>query len=568
MSTSVLGASIREDEEKDKLAQVLESKIQTLGQEHSKTLDAMNHLAFVLTSRGEHEEAMALLQQTVPIVEKVYGADHPRTIYSLNCLIIVLRRAGRFAEAENALWQILNIKKRSLGEAHPETLDTTESLAWMLYRQNKYEEMLELYPDLNKLDSNTFHLIRDTNRLDAAEIIYQGSLRLKTNILGEEHPETLKSKSELAAWLNGKCRRTEAETMYRQLVTLRTEVLGKDHKDTLKNMNDLADVLSEQGKYHDADQILHDLIPLQESSLGKGSLEELRSMDVLAKVLLQSGKLGAAEEILRELAALKSQLRGKEHPETLETLEDLAIVASEQEQYAEAEKMFRQLANLRLKPLGKDDPTVLTTLSYLAVMLQKQENYDEAEKVLYKQHLSTGEGLLNEGPEMGLGGDELFTYQPLTSPKSTRIIKIYPSRYKTAALVCELIEEVLRDDNPPSYAAISYTWGSQIPSKRIFCHGKTLLVTENCKAIMRRFRRADKISYLWIDAICINQCIVEERNDQVAMMEDIYRLAEVVAIWLGAATDLTKEAFRYFENLAEDHCEPTFYFNDEQGVEN
>ncbi|KAI0424700.1 hypothetical protein F5Y09DRAFT_130350 [Xylaria sp. FL1042] len=47
--------------------------------------------------------------------------------------------------------------------------------------------------------------------------------------------------------------------------------------------------------------------------------------------------------------------------------------------------------------------------------------------------------------------------------------------------------------------------------------------------------------------------MVEERNNQVAMMEDIYRLAEVVAVWLGPETEFTKEAFSYFENLAGNH---------------
>ncbi|KAI1360710.1 heterokaryon incompatibility protein-domain-containing protein [Xylaria arbuscula] len=421
----------------------------------------------------------------------------------------------------------------------------------MLYPQRKYEEILEIYSDLKEQDSDMFHLINDFNRFDAEEIIHRGSLLQRTKFLGEEHPETLRSKRKLASWLDSKCRRTEAETLYRDLVTLRMKVQGKDHKDTFEDMNDLASVLGEQAKYHDAEKVLRDLVSLQEVSLGKEHHEVLKTTGALARVLLNSGRLGAAEETLRQLVALKSQLHGEEHPETIESLDELAIVVSEQQNYAEAERFFRQLTQFRLQSLGRDNPEVLTTLSYVAVMLQKQGNHDEAEHVLYKQHTSTKESTKNEDPEMFRGGSNSFAYQPLTLPNSTRILKIYPSRYKTAALVCELTEEVLNSSNPPSYAAISYTWGSQAPSRRIFCHGKTLLVTENCEAILRQFRRTDKISYLWIDAICINQNVVQERNDQVAMMEDIYRLAEVVAVWLGAATDFTDEAFDYFKSLAE-----------------
>ncbi|TRX93638.1 hypothetical protein FHL15_005610 [Xylaria flabelliformis] len=553
MATTAPKTQSNDDEEITNLLSVLESNMKTLGQEHSETIDTMHNLAFVLTRRGEHEEAEALLRKAVPMVERLFGEDHTRTMHSLNCLTTVLRRNGKYTEAEDILRQISKRKERSLGKDNPETLKSIEDLAWVLYRQGKYEDISELYPQPEQQEDSDIIQIQmnDTGRLDAAEIIYRGSLELKTRLLGEEHPVTLASRSELAGWLNAKCRRDEAEAMYRQLVTLRTKVLGRDHKDTRKSMNDLSIVLGEQEKYHDAEEVLRELLGLQEGALGKGHPEVLRSMGALARVLLESGRLREAEEEFRQLVALKSQHHGEEHPETLESMNELAIVISEQEHYAEAEKIFRQRTMLLQKSLSRDNPKALTSLSYLAVMLEKQGKHDEAEKALYQRYLCSREGLEKEDSEDAAGRVGIFEYQPLAFPKSTRILKVYPSRYETAALVCELTEEVLDNDNPPSYAAISYTWGSQVPDRRILCHGKALIVTENCEAILRRFRQADKMTYLWIDAICINQNVVKERNQQVAMMEDIYRLAEIVAVWLGSSTEFTNEAFSYFENLAE-----------------
>ncbi|KAK1757050.1 heterokaryon incompatibility protein-domain-containing protein [Echria macrotheca] len=50
---------------------------------------------------------------------------------------------------------------------------------------------------------------------------------------------------------------------------------------------------------------------------------------------------------------------------------------------------------------------------------------------------------------------------------------------------------------------------------------------------MRALRRTLHPVYLWVDAICINQASLPEKGEQVAMMADIYRSAEHVAIWLG-----------------------------------
>jgi hypothetical protein len=38
---------------------------------------------------------------------------------------------------------------------------------------------------------------------------------------------------------------------------------------------------------------------------------------------------------------------------------------------------------------------------------------------------------------------------------------------------------------------------------------------------------------LWIDAICINQADIQERNAQVSLMAFIYRRATRVVVWLG-----------------------------------
>jgi hypothetical protein len=44
-------------------------------------------------------------------------------------------------------------------------------------------------------------------------------------------------------------------------------------------------------------------------------------------------------------------------------------------------------------------------------------------------------------------------------------------------------------------------------------------------------------NFLWVDAICINQEDVLERNHQVQMMRDIYSSADSVAAWLGPNMD-------------------------------
>ncbi|KAH8732079.1 heterokaryon incompatibility, partial [Phaeosphaeriaceae sp. PMI808] len=101
-------------------------------------------------------------------------------------------------------------------------------------------------------------------------------------------------------------------------------------------------------------------------------------------------------------------------------------------------------------------------------------------------------------------------------------------------------------DDKPEYDALSYFWDNQIPDKVIHIsvdgndNPKKLLVTANCGDAIRALRNCLwwKSPYrIWVDAICIDQSNVEEKNSQVNMMGDIYRNAYIVRIWLGLSTD-------------------------------
>lgn len=100
-------------------------------------------------------------------------------------------------------------------------------------------------------------------------------------------------------------------------------------------------------------------------------------------------------------------------------------------------------------------------------------------------------------------------------------------------LCCELVHVNLDDD--PVYDAVSYTWanedGDASLSSTIHCRGEGFLpITVNCDAVLRQLRRFGSKRRLWIDAICINQSKISERNHQVAFMYSVYSRAQYVRI--------------------------------------
>ena len=102
----------------------------------------------------------------------------------------------------------------------------------------------------------------------------------------------------------------------------------------------------------------------------------------------------------------------------------------------------------------------------------------------------------------------------------------------------------------PEFVALSYCWGSNETPATISCDGKELEVTPNCDAALRRMRMKGRracVTPIWVDAICIDQSNVEERNQQVTMMGDIYSTAREVRVWLGEGTPMSDHALGYMK---------------------
>lgn len=84
------------------------------------------------------------------------------------------------------------------------------------------------------------------------------------------------------------------------------------------------------------------------------------------------------------------------------------------------------------------------------------------------------------------------------------------------------------------YEALSYAWGDQTRTGFIEITENTYIpITANLEAFLRSRRQRDRPVILWIDAICINQGDLKERNSQVQVMGQIYLHACHLSIWLG-----------------------------------
>ncbi|OJJ78151.1 hypothetical protein ASPBRDRAFT_37353 [Aspergillus brasiliensis CBS 101740] len=128
-----------------------------------------------------------------------------------------------------------------------------------------------------------------------------------------------------------------------------------------------------------------------------------------------------------------------------------------------------------------------------------------------------------------------FQYDTLDpNQRQIRLLSIYPSITKSGPVHCSLHTVSLNDN--PKFEALSYVWGTNDTTERIFLDGNEFYVTPNVGKALYQLRCRHWRRDIWVDAICINQRDVDEKNTQVPLMATLYTTADRVVAMLGDAT--------------------------------
>lgn len=119
----------------------------------------------------------------------------------------------------------------------------------------------------------------------------------------------------------------------------------------------------------------------------------------------------------------------------------------------------------------------------------------------------------------------------------TRILHLWPSHSFKDDIQCDL-NVIDLSSKHQAYVALSYSWGDEPSDHSVRCNGVDIAITKSCVDALRLLRQQNQ-KHIWIDQISINQRSLAERGSQVALMSEIFRLAEQTYVFLGLLDELT-----------------------------
>lgn len=284
----------------DRLArEVLDQRMQTLGENHPLTLDVLNLLGAIYQRSGDLSAAEDTWSAVVAGYRQRYGVEHLATLTAMSNLGVVLEQQGAFDRAEPLLRSALDVTERMLGPAHPQTLNSMNNLALLYESQGNF------------------------NR---AEPLYLLPIEVLSSTVGQTHPRTIAVRNNLAFLYMMEGDPQRAAAIFEDVHAAWVQVLGPEHQDTLRGLNNLGRAYRDMGDFDIAAEHINEALALRRSVLGPRHPDSLRSQIDLGILELDRGRLAAAEAELRAALELAEEVLGAEHPYTFEALNALADV--------------------------------------------------------------------------------------------------------------------------------------------------------------------------------------------------------------------------------------------------
>jgi len=138
-------------------------------------------------------------------------------------------------------------------------------------------------------------------------------------------------------------------------------------------------------------------------------------------------------------------------------------------------------------------------------------------------------------------------------PESDLTTWVHPDPNVSA---CKQVGEAPSITFLPRYEALSYTWGTTSNSSYLYVNSddpkgplSTLEIQQNLASALKHLRLTQETRTLWVDAVCINQKSIAERNTQVTRMTSIYKYACSVVAWLGPESSDSKVALAALDRI-------------------
>ncbi|MFN0057149.1 MAG: protein kinase domain-containing protein [Planctomycetota bacterium] len=306
---------------------------------------------------GQPAKARAIIEDSLPDVERIYGPEHLHTIQVLNALSDMLGNEHNFKRAREVAEQALALGRKALGPLHPDLLAAKLQVGKLLVfnkaRRREGVEMLREAVDGLRSTSERHDRRLIVALLDLApqlesfaeqEALYQDAIARLSESRAEDNPLLLRAQGSYALTLHGLHRIDEAERLLKHVI----EVFGRKpdapNHDLIAATQFLTQVLSQQGRHEESAEAALANLRAITRNYGDDSVMAAEGYALHGAALTMVAKFAEAEAALLRALAIQARDLAPDHQRTKHTLHRLIKLYEDWQRPDEAEKYRQRLA--------------------------------------------------------------------------------------------------------------------------------------------------------------------------------------------------------------------------------
>lgn len=303
-----------------------------------------------LSKMFQYSDIVTIIAMFAGIVEKDfnYTKIHSKVFADL---AFYKHRAGQYKDMTQYAEKALQIIEDKFPDDEETLAIRQNNLATIYKTHARYEEALELSEDV---------------------------LRIRKEILGIEHIDTLSAMNNLALVYNKVGRFKDSIAMLEEVLELEKKVLGEDHLNTLSTMHNLSSIDRRYDKFEEALKLAEIVFKKREKILGKNHPNTILSMRNLASCYRYVGRKEEALELEEEVLKLNKQVLGETHPTTLLAMSSLASSYYKLGKHEERAVMLEEVLDHRRYLLGNAHPDTVVAMNKLSGVYITLERNEEA----------------------------------------------------------------------------------------------------------------------------------------------------------------------------------------------
>jgi len=277
---------------------------------------------------GNHREAMRLYRKALEIKERTIGRMHPSYATSLNGLGLAAVHIGDYQTRRRAVAEALEIRTALYGPDAPALYRDYNELAANDHDMGRYQEAIESYRRALELDasaegggSNEWLLTnnmgaayKDLGLYAQAEDLYRRSLMLRIERFGNDSATTARARHNLARVVFRQGRIAEARELTEAALAVRTNELGESHPDTIISRILAARIEQATAPAPGTLDRIEALIGQLADARSADNVGVLLARGALGRALLDAGQLKRAREQLEEPIRLYRSELAPGHP--------------------------------------------------------------------------------------------------------------------------------------------------------------------------------------------------------------------------------------------------------------